>query len=58
MDTAIAQSVAEQLHRDGWQTRGEVQMTELGGPAELGDVDALVWRRSGEIQLIGVLNVS
>ncbi|MGI6284633.1 hypothetical protein SEF58_02315 [Neomoorella humiferrea] len=27
-------------------------MTELGGPAELGDVDVLAWRPSGEIQII------
>lgn len=49
---AFARSVADQLRENGWQTRNEVQMTELGGSAELGDVDVLAWRPSGEIQLI------
>lgn len=49
---AFAQSVAEQLEKDGWHTRSEVQMTELGGSAELGDVDVLAWRITGEIQLV------
>ncbi len=49
---AFAQSVAEQLEKHGWHTRTEVQMTELGGPSELGDVDVLAWRPTGEIQLI------
>lgn len=49
---AFARSVAEQLREGGWQARNEVQMTELGGSAELGDVDVLAWKPSGEIQLI------
>jgi len=49
---AFALSVADQLRENGWQARNEVQMTELGGSAELGDVDVLAWRPSGEIQLI------
>lgn len=28
-------------------------LTELSGPAELGDIDVLAWRPSGEIQIIG-----
>ena len=49
---AFARSVADQMRDNGWQARNEVQMTELGGSAELGDVDVLVWKLSGEIRLI------
>jgi hypothetical protein len=49
---AFARSVADQLRENGWEARNEVQITELGGSAELGDVDVLAWKPSGEIQLI------
>ncbi|WP_343105497.1 hypothetical protein [Neomoorella humiferrea] len=49
---AFAWLVADHFRENGWQTRTNVQMTELGGPAELGDVDVLAWRPSGEIQII------
>ena len=49
---AFAQSVSDQFREKGWQTRTEVQMTELGAPAELGDVDVLAWKPSGEIQIV------
>ncbi len=49
---AFAQSVSDQFRKKGWQTRTEVQMTELGAPAELGDVDVLAWKPSGEIQIV------
>lgn len=49
---AFARSVADKLRENGWQTRNRVQMTELGGSAQLGDVDVLAWMPSGEIQLI------
>ncbi|HHY39198.1 MAG TPA: hypothetical protein GX507_09770, partial [Clostridia bacterium] len=49
---AFAWLVAGQLRDKGWQTRNEVPMTELGGPMELGDVDVLAWRPSGEILLV------
>jgi hypothetical protein len=49
---AFAQSIADQMRENGWQARHEVQMTELGGSAELGDVDVLAWKPSGDIQLI------
>ena len=49
---AFARSVADQMRRDGWQVRNEVQMTELGGSSELGDIDVLAWKPSGEIRLI------
>lgn len=48
----FARSVAEQLRENGWQVRNEVQMSELGGSAKLGDIDVLAWRSTGEIQLI------
>jgi hypothetical protein len=48
----FARSVADRFRMAGWQTRHEVQMTELGGAAELGDVDVLAWKPSGEIRLI------
>lgn len=48
----FARSVAEQLFNIGWQVRNEVQMSELGSPAKLGDIDVLAWRPTGEIQLI------
>ena len=49
---AFAQSIATQMRENGWQARHEVQMTELGGSAGLGDVDVLAWKPSGDIQLI------
>ena len=49
---AFAQSVAKQLNEKGWQVRNEVQMTELGASAKLGDVDVLAWKSSGKIQII------
>lgn len=49
---AFAHSVSEQLEGEGWQTRLEVPMTELGAPAEFGDVDVLAWKPSGEICII------
>jgi len=48
----FARTVADQLRNNGWQARNEVQMTELGGSAGLGDVDVLAWKPSGEIQII------
>ena len=49
---AFARSVADQMRKAGWKARNEVQMTELGGSSELGDVDVLAWNPSGEIRLI------
>ena len=49
---AFARSVSDQLGEEGWQTRVEVQMTELGAPAEFGDVDVLAWKPSGEIWIV------
>ena len=49
---AFARSVAAQMLGDGWQVRNEVQMTELGGSSELGDIDVLAWKPSGENRLV------
>lgn len=48
----FARSVADQLRGCGWAARNEVQMTELGGSAGLGDVDVLAWKPTGEIWII------
>lgn len=45
-------SVAEELSNSGWKTRNEVQMTELGAPSELGDIDVLAWNSSGKVFII------
>ena len=39
------QTVATKLRELKWSARAEVEMTELGGDAELGDVDVLAWRK-------------
>jgi hypothetical protein len=49
---AFAWSIADQLRENGWQARNEVLMTELGGSKELGDVDVLAWKQSGEIWIL------
>ena len=40
----FARSIAEKMRGRGWKTRNEVQMTELGAPEKLGDVDVLAWK--------------
>ena len=49
---AFALWVSHRLECQAWQTRVEVQMTELGASAELGDVDVLAWNNDGNIQII------
>lgn len=49
---AFTQTVSDQLMQRKWCNRVEVQMTELGGPAELGDVDILAWKPGREIQIV------
>lgn len=48
----FARTIADQLGCQGWLVRNEVQMTELGASAELGDVDVLAWKPTGNIQII------
>ncbi len=49
---AFALSTADKLRARGWQARTEVQMTELGARAELGDIDVLAWKPGSRVQLI------
>ena len=49
---AFANSVAGLLRKEGWGARNEVQMTELGAPPELGDIDVLAWKMNGEVLAI------
>lgn len=49
---AFTKSVADTLRKEGWQARSEVQMTELGASAELGDIDVIAWKSTGDIRLI------
>ena len=44
--------VAARLREAGWHTRTEVRMTEVGGGDELGDIDVLAWRRTGQVELV------
>jgi hypothetical protein len=49
----FAWTVADRLQENGWwEVRKEVQMTDLGASVELGDVDVLAWKSTGEIQII------
>lgn len=48
---AFEETVAELLHREGWQAR-KVWMTELGAPSNLGDIDVLAWKLTGEVLII------
>lgn len=44
--------VVEKLTACGWVARARVQMTELGGTQEMGDVDVLAWRPDGRVLII------
>jgi Holliday junction resolvase len=48
----FARSVADLLRKKGWEARNEVNMTELGASSELGDIDVLAWKPTGEVLLI------
>ncbi|MCU4178605.1 hypothetical protein [Bosea sp. BH3] len=50
---AFNHDVAAALRDNGFETRPDVQLSELGGGKELGDVDVLAWRReTGEVWLV------
>ena len=49
---AFARCVADQMRERKWLAKTEVNMTELGAPADLGDVDVLAWKSDGTIRLI------
>ena len=44
--------VAARLTQLQWTVRRELNLTELGGSAELGDIDVLAWRADGPIYVI------
>ncbi len=48
----FAVSVSEKLRMEGWKTRVEVKMSELGGDKELGDIDVLAWNGNQEVLVI------
>lgn len=45
-------SVAEHLSINGWRTKTEISMTQLGASSELGDIDVLAWKPNGEILIV------
>jgi len=49
---AFAKSVAGKMRNQGWNARSEINMTALEADSELGDIDVLAWKESGEILLI------
>lgn len=48
---AFNQTVAEELQTRGWNVRPEVKMSQIGAPDNLGDIDVLAWKPSGEVLL-------
>lgn len=48
----FARSIGNKLDQEGWEVKVEVEMTELGGTAELGDIDVLAWKPGREVLLI------
>ena len=52
MGHEFAREIADQLRANGWGARHEVQMTEIGATSQLGDIDVLAWKSSGEILII------
>ena len=45
-------TVADHLGTLGWRTQCEVPMTQFGATSELGDVDVLAWKPSGEVLIV------
>ncbi|MHB8968230.1 MAG: hypothetical protein ACYC57_08220 [Thermoleophilia bacterium] len=48
----FAKSTAKSLSELGWSVQPEVKMTELGAPAQLGDIDVLAWKENGGVLLV------
>lgn len=46
---AFEEQTADVFRKLGWQARTRVQMTELGGTKEQGDIDVLVWNSKGKV---------
>lgn len=49
---AFGEDVGKALEDQGWNVRVEVNMSEFNAPKELGDLDVLAWKDSGEVLLI------
>ncbi|MXY48174.1 MAG: hypothetical protein F4Y38_02625 [Gemmatimonadetes bacterium] len=45
-------TVAEHLSTNGWQTRTEIPMTQIGASSDFGDIDVLAWKPNGAILII------
>ncbi len=52
MGGVFEDEVVEKLTECGWVARARVQMTELGGTQEMGDVDVLAWHTDGRVLII------
>jgi len=48
---AFEETVADLLRKDGWQAR-KVLMRELGASSNLGDIDVLAWKPTGEVLIV------
>ena len=48
----FTRTVSEHLRSKGWSTRVDVKMSELGAPAEFGDIDVLAWKQNGDILIV------
>ena len=48
----FASKVADRLSAQGWRTALEVEISSLGGGAELGDVDVFAWKPEGDQLLV------
>ena len=49
---AFEKEVAERFRQAGWRTRQRVPMSELGAPADLGDIDVLAWKENGQVGIV------
>ena len=48
----FARYVAKKLEEKNWNTRNEINLTEIGASGKLGDIDVLAWKTNGEVQII------
>lgn len=48
---AFEETVADVFRKEGWQAR-KVWMAELGASSNLGDIDVLAWKLTGEVLII------
>ena len=49
---AFEKKVAERFRESDWRSRRRVPMSELGAPAELGDIDVLAWKEDGQVHVV------